>query len=538
MDIFARYSLAEMDPGNRLLADYLAERLAPGEFFQQIPWDDCAPACPPRRVPEPEALSAALAAYQERIGADKTALENARRLADPAVQVVTVGQQPGLLTGPLYTPFKAVTAIALARRLGKLLDRPAVPVFWVGCDDDDRAEVDHCGCWDQRGLMHPIRYPENAGEPGQIVGGLPVREYAGEILAQLDPLLAGLPHADGTLALAAETAELSADFGEWFSRLLARLFGPLGLVVCDPRLPAVRRLGAEVPRRELAEPLRTTKLVNDAARKLHDAGYQPVLTRPDDALNLFLFDGLRRHRVTWNGERFLAGEREYTREELLALLDADPGSLLPNAVLRPVMQEYLFGSAAFVAGPNELCYWAELPAVFRALGVDMPPVIPRAGATLLTAHAAEFLRASGIDPLRLLLAPDEVRLGLLAEAQPPALKQVFERAREEVQRLVAALTETLSGYEPTLAGSALATHQRMLNEIERLERKTLKAVERHSTGLAERFARTAIQLFPDHGLQERLLNICSLLARFGPEWPAQLLDLLDGQEGYHLFVEI
>jgi len=223
---------------------------------------------------------------------------------------------------------------------------------------------------------------------------------------------------------------------------------------------------------------------------------------------------------------------------LLALLDADPGSLLPNAVLRPVMQEYLFGSAAFVAGPNELCYWAELLPVFRALQVEMPPVIPRAGATLLTRHAAEFLHSTGIDPLRLLHARDEARLRLLAGAQPPALRESFARAREETERLVAALTEAVSGYESTLAGSALATHQRMLNEIERLERKALKAVERQSSELSERFERTAGHLYPQRGLQERLLNICCLLARFGPTWPAKLLELLDGQEGYHLFVEV
>jgi len=536
MDIIARYSLAEVDPGNRLLADYLTERLAPGEFFGQSPWDDCAPACPPRHAAKPEAVSAALAAYQERLGADRAAVENARRLADPAVQVITVGQQPGLLTGPLYTAYKAVTAISLARHLGRMLDRPAVPVFWAGCDDDDRAEVDHCGCWDGRGNLNSIHYPADAGKPGQLVGSLPVREFAGEVLAQLDPLLAGLTYAGYTLELAAETAEASADFGEWFCRLMARLFGPLGLVVCDPRLPAMRRAGAEILRRELAEPLRTTRLVNDAAGKLQDAGYPPALTKPDDALNLFLFDGGRRHRVTWNGNYFQAGGREYTREELLALLDNDPSSLLPNAVLRPVLQEYIFNSAAFVAGPNELCYWAELLPVFRALQVEMPPVIPRAGATLLTRHAAEFLRDTGIDPLRLLHARDETRLKLLEGAQPPALRQSFARAREETERLVATLSEAVSGYEPTLAGSALATNQRMLNEIERLERKALKAVERQSTELSERFERAAGHLYPERGLQERLLNCCCLLARFGPTWPAQLLELLDGQEGYHLFI--
>ena len=521
-------------PGNRLLADYLGGTLTPGEFFARDFRDDGAPG----RRAEPAALSAALVAFQQRLGADEAAVANARRLADPLTPVVTVGQQPGLLTGPLYTPYKALTAISLARHIGTLRDRTAVPVFWAGCDDDDRGEVDHCGCWDQRGQMTMIHYPEEAGEPGQLAGSLPAGEYGGRVIAQLAPLLDGLPYAGDTLALLRGTLAESADLGEWFCRLLARLFGPLGMVVCDPRLPEMRRLGAEVLRRELAEPLHTTRLVNEGAEKLHAAGYAPALTKPEETVNLFLADGLRRQRVSYRDGQFIAAGATHAREDLLAMLAADPGCLLPNAVLRPVVQEYLFGSAAFVAGPHELCYWAELLPVFRALGVEMPPVVPRAGATLVSSGTASFLRNHRLDALSLLHDYDGVRLRLLAEAQPAAMQLMFTRAREQVDGLVAGMAEVLADYESTLAGSALATQQRMLNEVERLERKALKAVERRSTELTERLEASAHSLFPGRGLQERLLNIGSLLARFGQGVPEQLLDLLDGQEGYHLVVEI
>lgn len=270
MRVMARYELAALDPGNRLAAEY------PAAFFPFRPEDAVALARRPRVGADPAAVSAALTALQESLGADAAAVANARRLADPATPVVTVGQQPGLLTGPLYTIYKALTAITLARQLG------AVPVFWVGADDDDRAEVDHCAVWDARGRPTALHYPDTAGLPGQLVGDLPVENSGREVLDALAPLLAGLPHAEATLSLLAETLAESVDFGDWFARLLARLLSPLGLVVCDPRLPALRTLTAEIARRELREPLRTTALVNDAARRLRDAGYMPPLTKPDE----------------------------------------------------------------------------------------------------------------------------------------------------------------------------------------------------------------------------------------------------------------
>jgi bacillithiol synthase len=529
-------SLAAVAPGNRLLADYLAGLPNARELFAVAPDALIDRLRTPATRADAARLSSALVAYQQHLGADEAAVENARLIAHADTAVVTVGQQPGLLTGPLYTPLKALAAIALARRLAREMGRSVVPVFWLGTDDDDVAEVDHCSLWDAAGGWRDLRLPDTGVPRGTLVGDLPLGEGAASVVSDAIAALAGLPHVTAVEALLRETLNGSIDFGEWCARLLARLLSRFGLVIVDPRLPALRALAAPIIRRELERPLQTTTLVNARAKALAEGGYPPALTKPDDVCNAFLQEK-GRQRITFNGETFNIGDTPVAQSALLATLDAAPERFVPNAVLRPVCQESLFGSAAFVAGPNEVGYWAELAPVFATLGVAMPVVIPRSGVTLIPPRAARILEDAGVAPLDWLLTPEAVRRDLLTRAQPVEVTARFSAARAAVDALSTELRAAASAVDVTLAASAAATRQGMLGEIERLEKKVRKALERHDVELAGRFTWTREMLFPGGGLQERRLNLFAWLARCGVDALVDLLALLDGQESRHLFVE-
>ncbi len=522
LSVLARVPLAAVQRGGALLADLQADKPAATELFTAGAGTSRA---------DRAALADILVDQQARWGAGEAALAQARRLADPATPVVTVGQQPGLLTGPLYTIYKALTALTLARRHG------GVPVFWVGADDDDRAEIDHCGLWDAGEALHPIHYPCDAGAPGMLVGDLPAGDAAEAVLAGALPLLRDLPHGAAAEGLLRATLAGSADLGAWFARLLARLFARWGLVLCDPRDPALRRLALPVLRAELARPLETTRRLRERAAELRRRGYPPALTKPEHVVNLFRYDG-HRQRISFTDGAYAIDGVRVAPAALRAAVDDDPGGFVPNAVLRPVVQEYLFGSLAFVAGPHEAEYWAELAPVFAALDVRMPAVVIRAGATLVPRRHARRLRQWEIAPLDLLVAYDRLRLTLLDAAGPDAVREAFALSRAELGRVAARLAQAVAGVEPTLAAAAAAAHQRMAHELERLERKTRKAIERGDDDLTARLAATREALFPHGGLQERALNVCSLIGRYGEGIIAQLVELLDGEEGQHLFVEI
>lgn len=533
--VLIRYPMDELERANRLLADYRHGKATLRAFFPHHPTAITANVCPAQS--DRPSLASALTAYQQYLGADGAAVMNAHLLADPSTPVITTGQQSGLLTGPLYTLFKALTAINQAAKLSAQLHRSVVPVFWLATDDDDIGEADHGACWDDRFTLHPLQYSATAETTSTLIGDLPTGRDGEAVLEQLSPLLANLPYADDVSALLQQTLAASSDMGEWSACLLSRLLSPFGLVICDPRLPELRRLSAEIIRRELAQPLASSAQVNARAKELQLAGYRPQLTKPSDACNCFLLDGHRR-RISFRDGHFLVGDKSYAPVELLTLLDDAPERFAPNAVLRPVVQEYLFNSAAFVSGPNELGYWAELAPVFDTMTVPMPPVIVRAGATFVPAGMARDLRRLDIDPLALYLHFDHLRLDLLARALPASVMHSFSAAREDIARMVAHLTDEISVVESTLAQSAPAVQQRMLNELDRLERKTLKAIERKSADHVQRLDSLRDTLFPQRGLQERALNLFGILARYGFDVLPQLLSLLNEQEGYHLFVEL
>ena len=535
--LLAAVSLAEIEPNNRLLSGYLQRAPQVADLFACSPTEILPCARQARAQADRAVLADALDALQQRLDAELPARENARLLADPTTPVVTVGQQSCLFTGPLYTLYKALTAIDLAARLTAELGRTAVPVFWAATDDDDRGEADHCRLWDQHYRLHDIHYPQTAGAPGQLIGDLPARPAGDALIEQARELMQGLPYADDAVTLLRETLAGADDLGAWYCRLLARLCSRMGLVICDPRLPELRRLGGEVIRRELTVPLCTTELVNRQARVIQQRGFRPALVKPADSCNFFLWDGVRR-RVSYRNGQFFAGGDAYTRQALLDLLDQHPERLLPNAVLRPLVQEYLFGSAAFVAGPNELGYWAELRLVFAALDVEMPPVVPRAGATLAPPAVARRLADWNVSPLDLLQRFEQVRYRLLEQREPAGVGQTFARSRIALERMAAELHDAVREVDATLAQSAAATHQRLVNELERLEKKTLKAIERQTAEHGAQLQQARDILYPDHGLQERALNVISLIARCGPEVIPSLRNLLNLQEGRHVFVEL
>ncbi len=313
--ILARLPLVDLEPGNRVLAGYWYGNAEISELFAHGRGEIAELARRPHAQADRAALAAALAGYQAHLGAGSTAREYARLLADPATPVITVGQQSGLLTGPLYTIYKAITAITLARRLTREVGRPVVPVFWAATDDDDRGEADHAGLWDGRYRLLTVQYPPHAGNPGQLIGEFPCWPAGAEMITQIVEACAGLPYAGEVDALLRATLADSADMGEWFCRLLSRLFSEFGLVLCDPRLPEIRRLGREILRREIAAPLRTTELVNRQARVLQQRGYPPALMKPADTCNFFLLDGVR-HRVTYRNGRYHAGAMTCTAQEM------------------------------------------------------------------------------------------------------------------------------------------------------------------------------------------------------------------------------
>ena len=450
-----------------------------------------------------DALVSALRAAHRRWGAGDVAHRSLERLAHPEARVVVTGQQVGWLLGPTFTLSKAATAIALARRLDTP-ERPVVPVFWMATQDHDVDEMDHA--WvlgrDERLTRLTVQVPA-----GPAVGRAPLDPAdvarARTALRRLDG--AG-EHADDVDALLAEACEGAERWSDAFARLMLRLFGDAGLLVVDPLDHAVAALWRDALERELDDPGASATAITSAGSRLAEGGWPPLLGRGEDASNLFVERPgggdrtLLRHR---DGALSLGGER-VERATIRAWLDDDPTVVTPAAGLRPVLQDAALPTAAFVVGPGELRYVAQLKAVYEHHDVAMPLVWPRATATVLQPPVRRILDRHGLDWRRVMADPERAacELQLRRHGYGDAANGALAKVEETFGDLLAA-TRAL---DPTLDDAVDRGRHHMERTLVRLRERVGRSLVRQDDEVQRQFARLRAHLRPNGGLQERVLS--------------------------------
>lgn len=459
------------------------------------------------RIDYPAERRAALVEALRELNGDSAELE---RLAQPETFAVVTGQQVGLFTGPCYTIYKALTAAKLARAL-TASGLPAVAVFWLATEDHDAAEVNHC--WTFDAAHRPVRLEVATPAAGRPVGRL---ELAEPPLAALRAALGDLPHGAQVAHLVEECYEPGQSFGEAFRRLLERLLGSYGLVFVDPLRPSFRRLAAPLLARSLRLAPELVRLLVERSKTLEAAGYHAqVRVEPSSSLH-FLLDGDKRIPLRRAETGYRAGDRNLSTEELEAAAER----LSPNALLRPVMQDYVLPTIAYIGGPAEIAYLAQAQVLYQALIGRMPVVVPRSGFTLLDARARKLLGRYGLSPTDVFEGEQALREKIARKLIPAELDGLFRSARAGVEAEAARLGQALARFDATLVAALEKSRAKMLYQLEKIERKTAREALRRSARAAAEAEYLANLIYPHSHLQERFYSILAFLAHHG-------LDLVD-----------
>lgn len=491
----------------------------------------------PDRLPEvrriaPDVL-AALETRHRALGSPPEVFASLRLLADGASAVVT-GQQAGLLGGPLFTLFKTLTAIRVARALTKRHGRPFVPVFWSETEDHDLAEVNQA--W-TLGAAGPVRLAvsDTDAHRGAPVGAIPLGAAARRFVEEF---FAAGPATEFTPALAAgllDDLEHSPDWGTWFSRHLDRLFGRHGLVVADsldPRLAACARL---LWARVLEEPLALTGICQERGRWLAGLGYRPIIQKLEKRAPFFLLEEGRRAPVTFERGLFHTPQAAHTLLALLRRLDDRPGDFSAAVHLRPPLQDFLLPTAAYIAGPTELAYFLQLLPGYRALAIAAPTILLRASLTLVEPAVEKVLDRLGIDPVELREGTDRALTGFVRREQRLAAPALWEKTREAALRPVARLGDSLAGEHPELARRVEQTRGKVEFLLKELEARSVAELRKQADATREQLERARARLFPNGGLQERTLSAYYFLGKYGPGLLDELLEALPADTTLHHF---
>jgi len=474
------------------------------------------------------ALTSALHGYHAQLGTLTPALEaRLTRLAAPNSAVVVTGQQAGVLGGPAYSVHKGASAILLARQLDAP-DAPVIPVYWVASQDHDAEEVASTSLLDFSETLHRLSLDLPVGIP---VGRMPWKsEYTAAVRALLNAFDTSPERREPVSALL-EWAMQGKGYADVFARLLHRLLGPRqgledGLIVLDPLHPALARLMAPALRRELGQPLESSRRIEAAATELEAQGFTPQLRRPAGATNLFLEreDGVRTLLRYSGGQHaggaFEADGQTYSQLDLEAVLDARPDRLTPAAGLRPAIQDALLPTLAFVVGPGEIAYGAQLREVNALHGLEQPLLWPRLSATWLESNVARMLTRFGVTPAHFQADPERA-LGEALAVQRGAAAASAERLGE-LKAQFERLSTDLACLDSTLESAAARTGKRALDQLSRLQDLSLRALARAENERGGQLSRLRLHLLPNGVPQERETNFLTYLLKHGDE-PLRLL---------------
>lgn len=500
-----------------LFADALYRFPRVARFYAHDPFDAASFRAAAQAVALDATRRAAVAdvlVEQNRIfGGGRETEENIARLRSGAVAVVT-GQQVGLFGGPAYSVYKALTAIRLAEKLSAE-GLPAAPVFWLASEDHDFNEVNHCYLLDADSRWQELR--DTSSHPdGTAVARISFDRSIEELRARL----AGLWPAEART----EAEKLMSSYGpgatyaQAFGQLFQRLFAGRGLIVLDPTHPTLHALAAPLYRRALEEAEKLHALLKERDKQLDKAGYDCQVRLRENATLLFVTEDGRRLPLRRRRNGVLqTGDEERSAAQLLAELDSAPERFSPNVLLRPVVQDWLLPTAAYVAGPHELAYFAQASALYQELLGRMPVIYPRVSLTVVEPKVRRLLGKYQLDLPDLFRGEAAVRARLAEHHLPPRLLRQLEESERKIEKLVASAAGAVKRLDPTLAGAAETSRRKMLYQYSKLRAKAARA-QAERAGIVDRHAAVLTNaLYPERGLQERRMNFLSLVARHGRE---------------------
>ncbi len=473
-----------------------------------------------------QAMASLLLAQLTGRGAPPAAVDAATRLASPDAVAVVTGQQAGLLGGPLYTLLKAVTTIQMARAASEAHGVPVIPVFWVDSEDHDWNEIRPVHVLDRDHALATTTADDLEGAGSLPVGALTFDARIDQTIDEVASRLAPTEFTDELFTTLRAHYRAGQSPAAAFAGWLDTLLGGEGLVVFDAGDPGAKRLAGRVFQRELERPCETARLARERGERMAAAGHSAQIVPADDVVCLFRLDAAGRTAIRCSNGRFTIGDHDVTADQLATDVADHPENFSPNVLLRPVVQDTLFPTVCYVAGPSELAYHAQLADVYEAFDVARPLLVPRASATLLDAAAARFLDRYEVE-LEALQVQDESALNRLLERQFPA---EVEEAFAETERHIAASAERLASaaaaVDPTLSGAVDTTITRMRDTVRTLQNKIVQASKKKDETLRRQFSRTQALAFPGGQPQERVLNVAFFVNRYGLDLGSRLITLL------------
>jgi bacillithiol synthase len=505
--------------------DYCAGEAAVRPFYAQLPPDHKGQSRWAERPSVPAHWPELVRLLAEQNASPSSAATAALEALRGGAGVTVTGQQVGLFGGPLFTPFKAATALALARQ-ATAAGQPHAAIFWLATEDHDFAEINHT-VFPARRELQTLTYAAAPKTP-LPVGGLVLDDSITPLIDQAWELLGSSDAMEALAAAYRPGRTLAQAFREFY----ARAFAAQGLLILDAAGREVHRMGAPVLRAALERADELHAALVERNRALEAAGYHAqVAVGPHSGL-LFLIDkesgarlALKRLPVSAQEPDGLwqAGRQSFSTADLVGILSAEPERISPSALLRPVFQDFLLSSSAYVGGPAEVAYFAQSAVLYERILGRITPVLPRFSATLIEPAIGELLKKHKLTLEQVFAeTPASLAQFLAAQAMPNDGKVKLAAAGTALDAELAPLIDWMRSLDADLGRSAETAASKMRYQMSRLRHLATNFQLQREASLGHDAEAISRSLYPEGVLQERLHGAAYYFARYGFELAEEL----------------
>ncbi|WP_436853625.1 bacillithiol biosynthesis cysteine-adding enzyme BshC [Staphylococcus caeli] len=463
-----------------------------------------------------EALSEVIAHYMSDLTLSEQQSENLKLLSEGA-KVIIGGQQAGLFGGPLYTFHKIFSIITLSEKLSKDHDTNVLPVFWIAGEDHDFDEVNHTYAYNaQQAKLQKVKYHTMTPPEASVSTYYPDKEQLKETLGQFFQQLNETVHTKQLLKMCTSIIEQYDCWTDMFKALLHEVFKAYGLLMIDANAPELRKIERPFIKQIIEQHEAVDTAFRLGQKNTIDNGLDQMI-QTETNVHLFLQEDNMRQLLTFKDDHFYLNKSDkyITKEELLNILEVEPERFSNNVVTRPIMEEWLFNTVAFVGGPSEIKYWAELKEVFHTLDVEMPIVLPRLRISYMYTRTQKLLAQYNLEAQSIIkngIAESKERF-VRAQASQSLIDKV-EALKVQQEKLYETLKDEVfdSNDNQLLLEKNNEIHQ---NQFDYLINRYLLNIERENAISMKHFNELSASLHPMGGLQERIWNPLQIMNDFG-----------------------
>lgn len=485
--------------------------------------------------------------YQENVSynvGEKT-LKNIEKLRAKNCVAVLTGQQAGLFSGPAYTIYKALSAVKLARQLSEKGIK-AVPIFWVAAEDHDFNEIKKTIILDKNANLLKI---EN--EPLSIAKNLPIGliKIDNSINSTFHDFFQNIPNTDFSSKIKKRLTNaylIKKTFSEAFTNFLAGLFNDFGLIFVSPLNKKLRKLSSPIFKQAIKD---SELIVSELLRKdaeLSEKNYHSQVLVGNDFFPFFFIDD----RCGRNALRFVKnvsnksaskikskrGTFEFSRDELIEIAENSPWRLSPSALMRPIVQDYLFPVVCYLGGGGEIAYFIQNSVIYEVLNRPVTPIRHRASFTIVESKHRKTLERYGLNFSDLLAGKEDVLSRVFESRMNMPTSVAFAETEDVLNKQLNKLDEYLLHDEPTLSESLSRRRRKIMWHIDSLRKKFRNAVVAKDLVAKKRMESLFSAAFPFEKLQERNLNAIYFLNIYGENFLQWVYDAIDLNEKDHQII--